>query len=289
MTLPNIVALIMIVSVMLGAGLQVDRERLAETLRHYRLLGRAFLANFVLVPLCAILLVRFFHVELGVAIGIVLMSMAPGVPFLANVAGRTAGGSLSFALTISFCFAALSVVTIPLTIALMAAILPSAPVPPVPALKFLTTLVAFQLVPLVLGALIGPKLPTPKAAKLVKLLHFIFIGAALVLVAIIFPRLIDSISSVYGFGRLLIIAGIGVFSLLIGWLLGGPDREYRRTLSIATLLRNIGLCALIGTSPQFAGTLVVPTIFSYFIITFALSLPVRVFFRRTKDAPAAVI
>jgi bile acid:Na+ symporter, BASS family len=286
MQLPKILALIMIVSVMLGAGLQVDRERLVETLRQHSLLGRAFLANFVLVPLFAILLVRFFHVESGVSIGIVLMAMAPGVPFLANAAGRSGGGSLSFALTISFCFAALSVITIPLTIALIAAIIPSAPVPVVPGAKFLTTLVAFQLVPLVLGALIGPRLPTPTADKLVKLLHFVFLAAAVVFVVIIFPRLISSIASVYGFGRLLIIAAIGVFSLVIGWLFGGPDREYRRTLSIATLLRNIGLCALIGTSPKFAGTLVVPTIFSYMIITFVLSLPVRVFFKRTKDAPA---
>ena len=275
----------MIVSIMLGAGLQVDRRRLVETLRQYGLLGRAFLANFVLVPLCAVLLVRFFHVEIGVAIGIVLMSMAPGVPFLANSAGRAGGGSLSFALTITFCFAALSVITIPLTISLIAAIIPSAPVAPVPALTFLTVLVVFQLVPLVAGALIGPRLATPLADKLVKLLHLAFLGAALVLIVLIFPRLISSISSVYGFGHLLIIAAVGVLSLLIGWVLGGPDREYRRTLSIATSMRNIGLCTLIGTSAEFEGTLVVPTIFSYFIITFALSLPVRVFFKRTKDLP----
>jgi bile acid:Na+ symporter, BASS family len=285
MPLPKLLALLMIVSVMLGAGLQVDRQDLVETLHRYGLLGRAFLANFVLVPLFAILLVRFFHVESGVAIGIVLMSMAPGVPFLANSAGRAGGGSLSFALTITFCFAALSVVTIPLTIAIIAAIIPTAPVPKVPIGQFLTTLVVFQLVPLVLGALIGPRLATPTADKTVKILHVVFVGAALVLVALIFPRLVSSVASVYGFGRLLIIAAIGIFSLLIGWLLGGPDREYRRTLSIATLLRNIGLCALIGTSSEFAGTLVVPTIFSYFIITFALSLPVRVFFKRTKDLP----
>ncbi len=284
MPLPKILALIMIVTTMFGAGLQVDRRRLVETLQQYGLLGRALLANFVLVPLCAVVLVRLFHVETGVAIGIVLMAMAPGVPFLANSAGRSGGGSLSFALTIAFCFAALSVITIPVTIGLL---LPPAAAANIPVAKFLTTLVGFQLVPLVLGALLAPRLATPAADGLVKVLHLAFLVSALALAVLIFPRLVHFVSTVYGFGHLLIIAGVGVFSVAVGWLLGGPNRQYRRTLSIATLMRNIGLCALVGTEPAFANTSVVPTVLSYFVVTFALSLPVRVYYRRTKEATPA--
>ncbi len=284
MPLPKVLALIMIVSTMLGAGLSVDRQRLVETLRQYGLLGRAFLANFILVPLVAVLLVRFFHIDGGVATGIVLMSMAPGVPFLVNSAGRAGGGSLSFALTIAFCFAALSVVTIPLTIAL---VLPPDAAARVPGAKFIVELLAFQLVPLVAGALIGPSLAPQLGEKLVKILHLLFLVAALVLTVLVFMRIVGAVSSVYGFGHLLIIATVGLFSIAVGWLFGGPNRQYRRTLSIATLMRNIGLCALIGTSSTFAGTLVVPTIFTYFIVTFVLSLPLRVYFKRTKDTPVA--
>lgn len=283
MPLPKVLALIMIVSTMLGAGLQVDRQRLVATLRQYGLLARAFLANFVLVPLVAVLLVRAFQIDAGVATGIVLMSMAPGVPFLANSAGRAGGGSLSFALTIAFCFAALSVVTIPITIDL---VLPHSLAAQVPVAKFLTTLIAFQLVPLVAGALIAPSLKPAVAEKTARLLHLVFLAAALVLVILIFPRIVSSVASVYGFGHLLIIAAVAVFSIFIGWIFGGADRQYRRTLSIATLMRNIGLCALIGTGPAFEHTLVVPTIFAYFIITFVLSLPLRVYYKRTRGMPA---
>jgi hypothetical protein len=181
-------------------------------------------------------------------------------------------------------FSALSVVTIPLTIAIIALVVPSAPVPPVPALKFLTTLVVFQLVPLILGALIGPRLAPSMAEKVVKALHVLFVLAALVFVVLIFKTIVDSVSAVYGHGNLFIIAGIGVFSILLGWLFGGPHRHYRRTLAIATLMRNIGLCVLIGTQTIFQGTLVLPTIFAYFVITFVLSLPVRAYFKRTKPA-----
>jgi BASS family bile acid:Na+ symporter len=284
MMLPKILALIMIVSTMFGAGLQIDRERLVDTLRQYGLLAKAFLANFILVPLAAVLLVKLIHVDSGFAIGIVLMSMAPGVPFLVNSAGRAGGGSLSFALTIAFCFAALSVITIPITLELVP---PPTDAAHVPIMRFLTTLVAFQLVPLLAGALIGPRLAAPLLEKIVKISHLLFFAATLVLLVLVFPKLADSVSRVYGYGHLLIIACIGVFSVAIGWLLGGPRRDYRRTLSIATMMRNIGLCSLIGTDPVFANTLVLPTIFTYFIVTFLISLPVRIFYKRTKEATAA--
>jgi len=274
----------MIVATMLSAGLQVDRQRLIETLHNYGLLGRALVANFVLVPLVAYLLVSYFHVRSDVSIGILLMAMAPGVPFLVNSAGRKQGGSLAFALEIAFLFSALSVVTIPLTASL---ILPPAALSQMPAASFLGTLVGFQLVPLVIGALIGPHLEEPMMEKIVRLLHLVFIVAVAILLVMLFTKLVSSVTSVYGFGHFLIIVAIGAFSLAFGWLLGGPDRQYRRTLSIATLMRNIGLCTLIGTS-QFAQTLVVPTVLTYFVITFIMSLPVRVYFARTKSSPAGV-
>jgi predicted Na+-dependent transporter len=98
-----------------------------------------------------------------------------------------------------------------------------------------------------------------------------------------FPKIISSIASVYGVGHLLEIAAVGLFSAAAGWILGGPERSYRRTLSIATLMRNIGLCALIGES-RFGASLVVPTVIAYTLITFALSLPFRVFYQRTAKA-----
>jgi bile acid:Na+ symporter, BASS family len=284
MALVKILAVIMIVSTMLGAGLQVDRQRLVTTLHEYGLLGRAFLGNFVLVPLFAIFLVRIFHLQSDVSIGIVLMSMAPGVPFLINSAGRAVGGSLSFAITIAFCFAALSVITIPITIALIALAIPSAPVPPIPTMKFLTTLVGFQLIPLILGAVVAPRIPPETAKKLVNVFHLLFGVAALVLVVLVFKTLVGSVSSVFGHGHLYIIAAVGIFSAVAGWLLGGSNVQYRRTLSIATLMRNIGLCVLIGTGTMFEGTLVAPTIFTYFAVTFVLSIPLRFYYKRTQPA-----
>lgn len=285
MTLVKILALVMVVSVMLGAGLQLDPAHLGETLRNYRLMTRALIANFIIVPAIAVFAVRYFQVEPAVAIGIVLMSIAPGVPFLVNFAGRKSGGSLSLALTISFCFSALSVVTIPLTVALLDEIFVKAPVPKLPISQFLTTLVGFQLIPLLLGAVLSPRLPRRTRALMGRLLSLLFAVAALALIILIFPRLVSSVSSVAGSGHLVMIAALGLISIAVGWLFGGSDVRYRRTLALATLMRNVGLCALLGASID--APLVLPTVFTYLIVTFVLSLPLRLYFARTRrSAPA---
>jgi predicted Na+-dependent transporter len=210
------------------------------------------------------------------------MSMAPGIPFLVNSAGQKQGGSLSLVLTIAFCFSALSVVTIPLTLPLA---LPDV-VAQLPVLKFLTTLVLLQLVPLIAGALAATRLSQAVSEKAARLLHLIFFAAALVLLGLLFPKIVSAVSAVAGLGQLAIIAAIGIFSAVVGWLAGGRERAYRRTLSIATLLRNIGLCVMIGSDDAFAGTLVLPTILAYVIVTFILSIPLRVAYARTKELPA---
>jgi bile acid:Na+ symporter, BASS family len=277
-------ALVMIVTTMCGAGLQIRLSSLKAVLSNYRLLGKALLANFVLLPAFAFLLTRMFSVDSDVAVGIMLMAMAPGVPFLVNSAARKQGGSLAFAMAIAFVFSALSIVTIPITAAL---ILPSGALAKVPAQNFLGTLVLFQLVPLIVGALLSGRLSAPVIEKTVKVLHLAFFAAALVFVVMLFPKIVTSVSAVYGFGQLAIIAVVGLFALGIGWLCGGPDREFRRTLSIATLLRNIGLCTLIG-SQSFAQTLVLPTVIAYFVVTFALSIPIRLYYQKTLPATAPV-
>src|SRR5262249_15064322 len=144
----------------------------------------------------------------------------------------------------------------------------------IPVMHVLATLVVFQLLPLFIGASIAGRISSATAEKLMRVLHLVFLAAALVLVVLLWQKLANSVAGTYGYGHLLVILAIGLVSVAAGWFLGGPDDEYRRTLSIATLMRNIGLCLVIGAG-DFAGSLVVPSVISYFLITFALSLPIR--------------
>src|SRR5579883_2959596 len=81
---------------MLHTGLQVNRERVRAILTNYGMLGRAFLANFVLVPIYGVLLVRAFHLSAPIATGVLLMAISPGVPFVVMSGGRQKGGEPGF-------------------------------------------------------------------------------------------------------------------------------------------------------------------------------------------------
>ncbi len=281
----KLVASIMLISIMLSAGLEIDREHLVSALRNYGLLGRAFLANFVIVPLVGVLLVRAFRLETDIAIGFLLMAIAPGVPFLVRAAGRKPGGSLGFAAELAFIMPALSIVTIPLTARLIfstGVIVRPDTAAPIPYAQIALTLVVFQLLPLLVGLLISDRAPAV-AAKLRRPLFFVFVIAVVALFVFIGPTLVKAVAAVYGSRGMLAMLVLVLLSIGVGWLLGGPEAQYRRTLSIATALRNIGTCAVVATA-AFPKTLVAPTVLTYFIIQFLISMIFRVYFHRSAAA-----
>jgi bile acid:Na+ symporter, BASS family len=277
----KIAAIVMLVSVMLSAGLEINVEHLLAALKNYGLFARALLANFIVIPIFGVLIARAFHLDEYVAIGFVLMALAPGVPFLVRAAGRTPGGSLGFAAALAFIMPALSIVTIPFTARFIFAaglIAPAAAAGSVPIDRIVVTLVGFQLVPLLVGLLIANRAPT-LAAKLRRPLLLLFFAAVVALLVILGPALEKAIASVYGSRGMLAMLVLVLLSAGTGWILGGPSVQYRRTLSIATMLRNIGTCAVVATA-TFPKTLVAPTVLTYFIIQFLISIVFRIYFHR---------
>ncbi len=273
---------VMLVSLMLNAGLQCNREHLVAVLKNYGLIGRALLANVVLVPIYGVLLVRIFHLDTYIAIGFLLMAIAPGAPFLPRAAGRQPGGSLGFAIALAFILPAISIITIPLTIPL---VFPRAGEGHVPLAQFLVTLVGFQLVPLAIGAFVADRAPAI-GAKLERPLVGLFFLAVLVLLVLAGDTVVKGIGAVYGSGGMWAMLVIVLLSIVTGWLLGGREIAYRRTLGIGTALRNIGLCILLATT-NFPGTVVAATVLTYFVIQFIVSFLFRMVMHRRAAAQAA--
>jgi predicted Na+-dependent transporter len=278
----------MLISVMLNAGLEINREHLMAALKNGGLILRALLANFIIVPIFGVILARLFRLDEYVAIGFLLMALAPGVPFLVKAAGRQSGGSLGFAAALAFIMPALSIVTIPLTAHfIFAAGFIASPdaAGTIPSARIIVTLVTFQLVPLLVGLLIADR-ASALAAKLRRPLMLLFFVAVIVLLGMLSPALVKAVSSVYGSHAMLAALALVLLSVGTGWILGGPQVHYRRTLSIATVLRNIGTSAVIATA-IFPKTLVAPTVLTYFLVQLIISLVVRVYFHRAATRAAA--
>ena len=142
----------------------------------------------------------------------------------------------------------------------------------------MSALLITQLLPLLLGLLVRhrrPQLaerllgPFELASKLLNL------SAAGLILATQFQMLAQIRTR--GFvGMLILLVG----SLVIGWLAGGPGTVNRRTMSLTTSLRNVGVGLVIVTG-NFAGTPAVSAALSYGIVEVLLSLLVAFWWRRS--------
>jgi BASS family bile acid:Na+ symporter len=207
---------------------------------------------------------------------------------LVRAAGRKPGGSLGFAAELAFIMPALSIVTIPLTARLIFStglIFRPETAATIPFAQIAITLVGVQLIPLLIGLLVSDRAPA-LAARLRRPLTLVFFVAVAALLVLLGPELVRAVAAVYGSHGMLAMLVLVVLSIGTGWLLGGPEVEYRRTLSIATALRNIGTCAVVATA-VFPKTLVAPTVLTYFIIQFLISVVFRVYFHRNATAGAS--
>jgi bile acid:Na+ symporter, BASS family len=143
-------------------------------------------------------------------------------------------------------------------------------------------LVLFQLVPLLIGVLVGARAPHV-AARLQRPLLIVVLVVVVVLLAVLGGPIARAVGTVYGSLGMLAAACIVLLSLLTGWVLGGRERAYRRTLSVGTALRNIGLATLLATSVFGRGE-VAAAVVTYFIIQVVLVLLLGAFYSRTKAA-----
>jgi BASS family bile acid:Na+ symporter len=276
----KVLAVVMLVSLTFGAGLQVDRDNLRASLKRVGLLGRALLANFVIVPILGVAIVKLFRLPLPIGTGVLLMAIAPGVPLVLSQV-RKRGGRLSLAVELAVILPLLSIVTVPLTAAL---VLPAPIKAELPLGQFALTLVLFQLLPLILGILVGGWLPS--AARLARPLNLIFFAAAIALLALLSRAVIDGIESVYGSRGMLAMLALTLLSMATGWLLGGPAREDRRILGIGTTLRNVGLASLIATT-SLRSSEIAASVLVYLLIQFIITTAFGVYFTRTgKEATA---
>jgi bile acid:Na+ symporter, BASS family len=278
----KLIAAAVLVSLTFSAGLEVNREHLFAMLKDVGLLGRALLANFVIVPIFGVLFVKVFALPPQIATGVLLMAIAPGVPFVLMQV-RKRGGSLGLAIELALFLPLLSIVTVPLTARL---VLPPDAVARLPLGQFVVTLLLFQTLPLLLGIAVAHRAPAA-APRLSRIFRIVFLVTLLILLVALAPKLAHSVASVYGSRGMLAMLCVVVLSMLTGLALGGPARETRRVLGTATTLRNIGLAALIATSNFSDEPLVPAAVLTYFLIQIIVVSLVGVYFTRTVERAAA--
>jgi predicted Na+-dependent transporter len=82
----SVAVMVFAVSSMLSVGLAYTIREILSPLREARAILRALVANFVLVPLLAVAIVRIFPMDRALALGLFLLAGSAGAPFLIKLA-----------------------------------------------------------------------------------------------------------------------------------------------------------------------------------------------------------
>jgi BASS family bile acid:Na+ symporter len=81
-TLAMLSVLVFVISSMLSMGLSLTMKQIIDPLKDTKLVVLALVANFVLVPAIAYGITILLSLESSIGIGLILVSMAAGAPFL---------------------------------------------------------------------------------------------------------------------------------------------------------------------------------------------------------------
>ena len=246
----NLLATVTLFEMMVAIGLGVRLSELVAVARDWRVLVRAGLGNYVIVPAAAVALLLAFHAAPLVAAGFLIAAVCPGAPYGPPFTG-IAKGNVGLAVGLMMILAGSSALMAPLQLrALLPLVSGDQPVQ-VDAVKMIATLLGAQLLPLCAGLSIRHRWPA-LADRLGRPARGLSLLLNLALLAIIltaqFATLIAIPLRAFGGMTALVFAGLAV-----GWLLGGPDRAGRTAMAMATSVRNVAVTLVIAMA-SFPGT-----------------------------------
>jgi bile acid:Na+ symporter, BASS family len=276
------VVAVFLVAFMLQAGLGCDYRDLLTALKNRNCMIRVFLANFIVVPIIGVVAVRVFALDDFIAVGILLMAIAPGVPFLPMLAGKKNGGDEGLATALAVLLPAISIVTVPLTAPF---VLPVDAKAHIVLASFVVNLVLLQLVPLIIGLYIRERAAN-LAPRLIRVCMLVVVVALVIVLVVLAPKMGAAFVAIFGSRGLMAVLLIVVLSAGTGWLFGGREATYRNTMTLSTMMRNFGL-ALLVTGQNFTDTVASPAVLTYFVIQLVLANVLAQFLKRQQSLGAS--
>ncbi len=245
MSMAELVLLVVKASIMVvvfALGLSARPSDLTFLIRRPVLMAKSLLAMLVIMPILALLLIKGMGLHGPVAILLLASSLAPVPPILPGKQTK-AGGDTAYAVGLLVTMGLLSIIWIPLALEVIQRLF-GVPLD-MPATKAAPVIAMTVLIPLGAGIVVA-LLATSLAAKIQpwasKLGMLLLLAAA----AVILVGQSKAMISLIGNGTLVAFVIFGVVGLVVGHLLGGPDRNDRTVLALATSTRHPGMAFAIA-------------------------------------------
>ena len=259
-----IATLVFVVSSMVAMGLGLKVAQITAPLRNLRLVSLSLLANFVLMPAAAVVLARVLRLDEPLGVGLLLLGVAAGAPFLPKLT-QIAKGNLAFAVALMVLLMVITVGYLPLVLPVL---LPGVSVNPA---KIARSLVLLMLVPLAVALAVNAKLPAAAARAKPLFDRLSSLGLILVVVLLVVVNF-NKVLSVFGTRAILAGMLFIAFGYAVGWALGGPAADTRPVLGLGTAQRNIAAALVVG-GQSFSNPSVVVMVVVVAIVSLLILLP----------------
>jgi BASS family bile acid:Na+ symporter len=234
----NLSVLTFVITSMLAMGLSLTVSMIAAPLRNARLMILALVANFILVPLIAYLILLVIPLEQGLAIGLIILATAAGAPFLPKLV-QAAKGNTAFSVGLMVLLMVVTIIYVPFVLPLL---LQGVQVNP---LEIAKSLVILMLIPLAIGLVIKARYETIAESLFPHMNHVSSLALVLLLVSGLVLNF-SAIVGVIGTGAILAIAIFLVVTVVVGYILGGSEKSTKSVLGLGTAQRNISAAFLIA-------------------------------------------
>jgi predicted Na+-dependent transporter len=237
-TLANLFTTAFVVTSMFSFGLRLTLSEIIEPLRDLRLLLMTLAANFVIVPLVAVLLANLLGLEEDLRVGLILISIVAGAPLVPKLA-QIAKANIPFAVASTALLVVGTVVYLPLVFPL---VLPGVRLDTMNIIRPL----GIQIVlPLVLG-LIVDYISKDEADVLLPVLGQIANVSLTLMLVLMLGGNVGNVLGLIGTGSILAAILLFAVAMAAGYFLGGADAGTRRTLSMATGQRNLAAAFVVA-------------------------------------------
>jgi predicted Na+-dependent transporter len=262
--LAQIAGLLFIVASMLAMGMSLTTAQILQPLKNLRVMVLALLANFVLVPLLAYLIIHVIPLDQSLQIGLVVLSTAAGAPFLPKLV-QGAKGDVAFGVGLMVLLMVVTILYMPIVLPLL---LSGVSVNPWDIAK---SLIVLMLIPLAIGLL--TKSHSPETSDGWQPVMNKISGVAMLILLVVGLGLnISNILSLIGTGGILALLLFIIGSLLIGSLLGGREPSMRSVMGLGTAQRNVS-AAILVSAQNFSGTMTLPFVLVAAILLLLVLLP----------------
>jgi BASS family bile acid:Na+ symporter len=274
----KILSYLFVVVYMVSVAMESTQGEIRTMLKDTRRMGFALLANIVIVPILAFVLVSLLPLRPDIRIGVMMLAVSPGGLFALQFA-RIAKGDRVFAVALVIVLLVLAIFITPLLAHWFFGREGEGGL-------FLRLVLLFLLlvaVPLILGRELQKRFSkiAPKVGRWLGLMSILIF----IITAAMTGRFKTPAIKALGSDGIVVIIVLTIVCWIVGWLMGGPEIRNRKVLAISTAMRNFGVCIPIALH-YFPGTEVMLPILAFSGISIPMNMLFALVTGRMQRDPA---